>query len=240
MASASTSASACIVSMITRGPSSMRAMARVASTPSISGIDTSMRTTSGRSSPARRTASSPFSASPTTSKPSSIIERRSPSRSMRWSSASRSRMVTPPPGGSRRSRAGDDAAYPRAAPRPGPHVEGGADAGGSLPHPDDAVGVEPPGVAGREPDAVVGHLERGSPAVAAPGDREVGGLGVALHVGDGLLGDPPHLPLLEDGEPSRLLGAQADVEARALPHALEEPLEDHGQALRLAHVGAEV
>ena len=83
MASASTSVSACMVSMMTRVSVPVDRMIRVASTPSISGIDTSISTTSGWSSAARRTASSPLSASPTTSKPSSTIERRSPSRSMR-------------------------------------------------------------------------------------------------------------------------------------------------------------
>ena len=92
-------------------------------------------------------------------------------------------------------------------PRPGSEStsERGADAGRPLPHAEEAVAVEPPGAADREPDAVVGDLQPGLGAVAAPGDRDLGGLGVAFHVGDRLLGDPPQLPLLEDGEPAGLL-----------------------------------
>ena len=56
---------------------------RQASTPLQLGIVTSMRMTSGSNLPASATASTPSRASPTTSKPASVIDRRSPSRSIR-------------------------------------------------------------------------------------------------------------------------------------------------------------
>ena len=67
---------------------------RVASMPSMPGIRTSMKTTSGDSSRARSTASSPLAASPTTtttsSESSSAVRR--PSRVTGWSSTIRARM----------------------------------------------------------------------------------------------------------------------------------------------------
>ena len=50
----------------------------------------------------------------------------------------------------------------------GVDVEGGADARGPLPHPEDPVGVEPPGLPDREALAVVGDLE----AAAVPSHRQ--------------------------------------------------------------------
>ena len=62
-----------------------------------------------------------------------------------------------------------------------------------------------------EPDAVVGDLEGGRLAVAAPQHPDPGGPGVALDVGERLLGDAPHLPLLEDGQPGVAVAEQLDL-----------------------------
>ena len=70
------------------------AIGRVASTPSIAGIWTSITTTSGRVSWASRTASAPVAASATTSTPSSDPSSAPiPRRTTGWSSATRTRIV---------------------------------------------------------------------------------------------------------------------------------------------------
>ena len=66
----------------------------VATMPSVPGMRTSMRTTSGRSRPVWRTASAPSTASPTTSRSGCACRiMRKPMRSSSWSSASRMRML---------------------------------------------------------------------------------------------------------------------------------------------------
>jgi hypothetical protein len=84
-----------VVKMTIRTParSSSAAMARVASRPSTPGMRMSISTTSGRSALARRSASSPSAASPTTSIPSWASSRaRNPARTSAWSSASSTRI----------------------------------------------------------------------------------------------------------------------------------------------------
>src|SRR3546814_3494936 len=84
--------------------------------------------------------------------------------------------------------------------------------GGPLAHAHEAVRVEAPGLAHREADAVVGDLEGPLLAVAAPGDRDLAGRGMALDVGHRLLGDAPQLTLLEDRQAPGLLGPEPDLE----------------------------
>src|SRR5579864_6977931 len=210
MASTSTSRSACMVRITTWVPGTRSRTWRVASTPSSTGMVTSMRMTSGWSSSARRTASAPSGASPTTSNPLSSMERRSDSRSIRWSSASRSRtgrsrLSAASLTGSAHLRVLQPAADGRAPPGLGLELQYGADRVGPLPHADHAVGVDPARPTDGEAEAVVGDHEKGVLAVAAPLHVEVGGAGMTFDVADRLLGDTPHLPLLGHRQPHRLL-----------------------------------
>ena len=107
--------------------------------------------------------------------------------------------------------------------------------------PEEAVGVEAAGLArpgSPTPSSATSSAALG--AVAPPRDRDLAGLGVALDVGDRLLGDAPQLPLLEDRQPAGLLGPQLAGQAAALLHPVEEGLERGGEALRLGDVGAQV
>ncbi len=72
----------------------VRVMVRVASMPLPPGMCRSITTTSGCSSAAIRTASGPFSASPTTSTPSACRRPFRPCRNTGWSSVMRTRMVS--------------------------------------------------------------------------------------------------------------------------------------------------
>jgi hypothetical protein len=91
-----------VVRITTRTPARRwsAAIRRVASSPSVPGIRMSINRTSGVSSEASRAASSPSAASPTTSM-SDCASRseRNPARTRAWSSASRTRIVAPSPGG---------------------------------------------------------------------------------------------------------------------------------------------
>ena len=85
-----------VVRMSTRTPlvAAVRVICRVASMPSISGIRTSISTTSGMCRRASSTASAPVPASPTTSKPAvAATMPRKPARTRAWSSATSTRSV---------------------------------------------------------------------------------------------------------------------------------------------------
>ena len=90
------SSSSNVVSTTTRVPAARSAVIRrVASSPSMRGIRTSISTTSGRSAAASSTASAPSAASPTTVDVRLGGQQRlEPARTSAWSSASRTR-VTP-------------------------------------------------------------------------------------------------------------------------------------------------
>src|SRR5580704_4734847 len=172
------------VRMSTRAPPGARAevICRVASIPSITGIRTSITTTSGARLAARSTACLPSAASPTTCRSfSASISEENAVRSNAWSSTTRTPVIRVPPGSPprplrvRRS--------PRVLDRDlGEHVEAAAERFGHqpategadpLPHPDDPVawarnaGLFLTGrraaldVARRPPgwSPVVGHLE---------------------------------------------------------------------------------
>ena len=81
MASRVLSMSSCMVSTATRTLGASSRMRRVASMPSITGIDRSISTTWGCRARASATASSPEDASPTTLSPADSNDLRSPSRS---------------------------------------------------------------------------------------------------------------------------------------------------------------
>src|SRR5690349_619264 len=230
MADASTSSSACMVSMTTRTWGSDARISRVAPTPSSSGMVTSIRTTSGCSRWARSTAWAPSAASPTTLKPCSVIDRRRPSRSMRWSSASIRRTAgapsAPPGGAGEATGAGGwmvmvSVPLLEEAANPGPpafgrgHLDGGTDAGGPFLHAEDPVRIEAAGLPDGEALAVVQHLEGGGHPVAAPRHPGLGGLGVALDVDQRLLGDAPHLPLLEERQAGALVAVDVDGQPAA-------------------------
>ena len=90
--------------------------------------------------------------------------------------------------------------------------------GRPLPHAEEAVGVEPAGRARGEARAVVGDLEHGA---SRPSQRQRHVTwrrpGVALDVGDRLLGDAPQLPLLAAAAGGRSsLRSKVDREAAAL------------------------
>ena len=217
MASASTSWSACMVSMTTCGSSGLpsgsagwprRRRSRASSRPS-------GRRRAGARRPGGRPRS-PFAASPTTSKPSSVSERRRPSRSIRWSSASSSRIVTRATSEAvvRPSWLAHvvtealeaDAAYPR-CPRPGSESTSRVAPmlGGPLPHAEDAVGVEAAGACRRG-----SRCRRRRPrarrvgAVAAPRDVTWEAWAWRSTLVTRLLGDAPQLPLLEEREAAGL------------------------------------
>src|SRR4051812_40736736 len=150
--------------------------------PSVPGILTSIRITSGRSSPASATPSAPSAASPTTSmSPWTSRNVRSPRRTTWWSSTSSTRITWSATGHLHL----DDGAL--AGPRL--HVEPAADAGRPVPHGDQSE--VPPGAAdgrGVEAAAVVAHPQPGALAAAFEGDRDGAGVGVPQRVVHGLLG----------------------------------------------------
>src|SRR5438105_3746569 len=206
---------------------------------------TSMRMTSGRSSSARRTASAPSGASPTTSKPFSSIDRRSDSRSMRWSSASSRRTawsVLLASGSVMGSRSWvlKPASDRGASSLSGFELQHRTDGVGPLAHAEHPVGVEAPGLPDREALAVVGDDQEGAAAVAPPLQADPGRPCMALDVADRLLGDAPHLPLLGDRQAGRLLMAERRLDARPLVHARQIALESVDQTTALGDVGAHV
>jgi hypothetical protein len=98
---ASTSSSSNVVSASTGGAPSMSRSARVACTPSTSGIRTSISTTSGTSDDTAATTVVPSAHSPTTSNPNRVRRMpRNPARTSSWSSTS-STLITTPPGRNR-------------------------------------------------------------------------------------------------------------------------------------------
>ena len=125
------------------GVSGAAQIRRVASMPSISGIRTSISTTSGRICSARATASAPVPASPTTvrSGARSTSTRKLP-RSSAWSSAISTRTLTLP-------RKGCGRRHAKPPPERGPAVNVAAVDGDPLPHPEQpwpaAPGAAAPG-----------------------------------------------------------------------------------------------
>ncbi len=86
-----------VVRISTRDRDASPAISRVAAMPSITGILMSMSTTSGTAFLATATASAPSAASPSTARSGSeSISSRKPARTMAWSSATTTPMVTPP------------------------------------------------------------------------------------------------------------------------------------------------
>ena len=170
-----------VVRMTTRVPArrSSAAIRRVASSPSMPGMRTSIRTTSGRAWIAWRTASSPSVASPTTVTSGWASSRaRNPALTRAWSSASthRDHEVTRSPTGRRaRTRKPPPGAGPASTSPPS------AVARSRIP-------VMPLPAVTAPPDAVVDDLDRDVVAVAQAHGDDAGG-GVARHVGERLLHD---------------------------------------------------
>src|SRR5512146_2052181 len=195
--------------MTTRTPGSSSWMRWTAATPSMTGISTSMRTTSGRSSRESSRAWRPFSAWPTTSKsgcPSMRVA--SAVRKRGWSSASKIRVglcvvITNVPrwrwgGAGRMGHAGDD---PRPAARGGVDGERAADQGHPLAHRVEAEAVVAARQGARiEAAAVILDDEDDALLVAGdPHDGHAGG-GVLADVGEGLLDHADDLDLGTRGQ----------------------------------------
>ena len=202
--------SACMVSITTRLSGSLWTIWRVASTPSMSGIDTSMRITSGLAAgasahglvavgrPRRRRRS-----------PRSSRARRSPWRSIWWSSTSIRRIVTAV---LHRGSSWGSSTTRTVVPAPGRSAMSrrGSDAGGPLAHAQDPVRVDATAVAGRSPTPSSRHRQLGVACRRTASVMvSVDAFGVALGVDDRLLGDPPQLPLLQERQAARLVPVDA-------------------------------
>src|SRR3984957_20274631 len=139
-----------VVRMSTRAPPGPGAevICRVASIPSITGIRTSITTTSGARLPASSTACLPSAASPTTCRSfSASISEENAVRSKAWSSTIRTPVITLPPGSPPRPPCvrrspwvldRDLGEYVEAAAERSGH-QPAAEGADPLPHPDDAV-----------------------------------------------------------------------------------------------------
>src|SRR5258708_17598267 len=164
---------------------------RVASTPSQCGIRRSISTMSGRSWIASASAWSPSAAVPTTSTPSSSPSRvPSPSRTTRWSSATRTRMAPfrPAPQLDQESAVG------------GPGGERAAEQFGSFPHAGEPVTGPVSGSLALAAGAGVLDGQPGPGRLISQADLDPVGAGVLADIGQCLLGDPVK------GQPA--LGAQ--------------------------------
>src|SRR5258706_6087364 len=235
MARWATSASWCMVSITMRVLGRREVISRVAATPSMNGIVTSIKTTSGRSAIASRTASSPLAASAMTSKRSSSSKaRRSPWRSIVWSSANNSRifMVVL----SARRHYGSDGGAPtwlRA------DLETGTDAGGPLTHAEQSEGIGAGGV-GCETHAVVGDFHRRRAAIALPPHHDSLRLAMAFNVCDRLFGDSPEFLFLKDRQSARAVHIEPGQDARSFLHPIEERAHDRGGITLGGKIGPQV
>ena len=223
-------------------------MRRVASTPSISGIVTSMRTTSGWSSSARRTASSPsrgladdveallghraaeaFAQHPVVvgqhqpDRPSGRLVRDQSRGALPLSGSSQTRTAVPATGVRVEVEAW------RRCSRPARACRGCRRSRAGRPRPSGKP----------TPSSTTSSRRRN--AVAPPRDRELGRPRVALDVGDRLLGDAPHLPLLEDRESSRLLRCEGSTRRPLRSDTRSRNCSSvGGHVLHLGDVGAQV
>src|SRR5829696_5131874 len=237
------SSSSKVVSTSTRTParSSSATIRRVASSPSMTGMRMSIRTTSGRAERARATAAAPSPASPTTStSPASSSRARNPARTSPWSST-RTTLIT-----DCRREGGLDA---EAAAGAGAGLEAAAEGPGPFPHPQDPLAAAGAVAVARPGAAVVGDLDHHLAVGVTDGHLGPAGPGVADHVGQRLLDDavggqvdggrqPPRLPLERhrdlDPGPGRLgdqrvqLG-QPGGRGQRRPAAVAGPLAEHAQ-----------
>ncbi len=191
-----------------RATRSRAKICRVASTPSISGIRMSMRTTSGSSSSTCWTASRPLPAVPTTAIPAcASMMTATPSRKSSWSSTSRTRIRA-----RRRREVLGRLAHGVIVPEPAGHRQPGRDGEGRRVDAGPSADVEPP-ADGLQPLTHAGPGREPASAVGASGSTPL------LHLEPQLPGEGVVRPEPLDAD----RGVAGTVAHRVRQHLLQHP-----------------